>query len=132
VRLPLLVATVLSVPTIASSPPSAGGEYCVAPKAAPTSLPAGSTYQNDGAPPAKYHGGGTVTVTFMSPERVARVCDAPDPPTCGYVTLACAPKGHRIIAPDPCGPEFAGETFARLMCHENAHASFGWPASHGP
>jgi hypothetical protein len=95
----------------------------------PKDAPKGSTYVNDDMPPERFRGLSTFEVQTHSAKVLNKLC-APTPRPCGVVYYACT-FGHHIDAPNPCDPQFAGERFALLLCHESAH-SRGWPASHGP
>lgn len=79
----------------------------------------------DGMPPAKYQGNLLVSVQFADWNQIG--------PLCGYPEVngryeGCSLPGHMVL-PNPCDPEFAGQSFARLACHEKGH-ELGWPADH--
>ncbi len=85
-----------------------------------------SSLINSGYPPVRYQGEAAAVVYFLDDVSVA--CGKAEP---GYVRIACATKTE-IAMPNPCKPEFYGERYARIMCHEKAHlGAIGWPATHG-
>jgi hypothetical protein len=85
-----------------------------------------STLINSGYPPVRYQGEAAAVVLFLDDVSIACGKAAP-----GYVILACA-SGQTIAMPNPCKPEYYGQSYARLMCHEKAHlGADGWPRTHG-
>lgn len=90
--------------------------------------PAGATsntYIDDGYPPVAYQGDTLgATVSFVS--NVNLFCGIKPAP--GFILEACQPA-KVVIMPNPCGDEFLGQSFARIMCHELGHLK-GWPADH--
>lgn len=80
-----------------------------------------------GMPPERLQGEAAGFVVFA--DDIGRFCgESPD----GLITLACT-KTHRelgkvVILPNPCA--YGEEVFARLACHEKAHAAFGWTGAH--
>lgn len=84
---------------------------------------------DDGYPPARYQHDGTASLTmFVGQKTVNTVCgEAPR----GWRTMACAfpDTDRKMVLPNPCSAEFAGESFARLACHELGHLN-GWPGNH--
>lgn len=75
-------------------------------------------------PPAEYQRNGTYLYRSETPENIAKLCREPKAAAC-----ATGPGGV-IIGPNGCDPQFRGERFARLHCHEPGHV-YGWPADHG-
>lgn len=48
-----------------------------------------------------------------------------------WTIYACTNRGQRrSILPDPCLPQYAGESFAATACHEKGHAN-GWGWEYG-
>lgn len=90
---------------------------------------------DDGMPPIRFRGdAGIPKVQFAKGLQVSSLCKI-DLLT-GQEVMACtflAPdtmKPNRMVLPNPCQPQFRGERFAELACHELGHAN-GWPATHG-
>ena len=80
---------------------------------------------SDGYPPVKFMGEADALVGFVND--VPSICGQASP---GYVILACASQEkHIIIMPNPCQARFAGEQFAKIMCHEKGHI-LGWTNKH--
>lgn len=89
------------------------------------SAAAGTTsWIDDGYPPARYEDDRTAFVQFVDKTQIESNCGKGD----GGIVLACS-FGTRLVLPNPCSPEFAGQSFARLACHEMGHAN-GWPGNH--
>jgi hypothetical protein len=87
---------------------------------------AGGTIDS-GWPPSSWTDDNTVTTHFTNQAGVDRLCGKAPP---GYRTLGCSYRGKReIVLPNPCSGEFGNEDFAKLVCHELAHAN-GWPGDH--
>ena len=81
---------------------------------------------NSGMPPVRFMGEAGAVVYFVND--VPSICGQATPP---YVIIACASEEKRIIImPNPCHPRFAGQEYAKIMCHEKSHL-LGWPATHG-
>ena len=83
----------------------------------------------DGPPPIQYQGDNIAPVIFVDPSQIDFLCGSSPPP---YKTLACVTwqkvegKAVPVMAvPNPCGPQWAGEGFAYIMCHELGHVN-GW------
>lgn len=85
--------------------------------------PPKSTLVDSGFPPVRYQGEAAAAVYFLDDVSVACGKAAP-----GYTILACA-QGVNIALPNPCKPEFRGEVFARIACHELGHRN-GWNRYH--
>jgi hypothetical protein len=85
----------------------------------PTIYPKTDVY--DGMPPPQMRGPATMTVATGTLDD----CGEPGP---GLVFEACVRSGI-VHMPNPC--DFSDEEFARLLCHEQAHAAHHWPADHG-
>ena len=83
-------------------------------------------------PPERFQKTGVVAVAFIPPELIAEACGIKDVPE-GKVVVACTrrfKKGAPIIfMPNPC---LVAEVdyYARIACHENAHAIGGWSGNH--
>jgi hypothetical protein len=76
----------------------------------------------DGMPPERMRGPAVVTVS------TGTVAECGTPPS-GGIFEACV-RGDNIIHTDnPC--DHPDQSYARLLCHEIAHAAHGWPAEHG-
>lgn len=75
-------------------------------------------------PPERYRGDNTVVVTFAKPELVQELCGRH-----GVSELiGCANLlPPSIIVPNACA--FPNEVYARIVCHEAAHA-LGWTYKH--
>ena len=85
---------------------------------------------NSDMPPLRFQGDNAVVVVFTDRQGIDGNCGKAQP---GYVILACH-RQHKesgasiIFMPNPCltgGLEF----YAKLSCHELAHAN-GWTADH--
>lgn len=75
------------------------------------------------APPARYQANATTTVEFISAEAVIPRCLER-----GAQVLANACSDRTLITiTNPCS--YQGESFAKRLCHELAHAN-GWDAAH--
>lgn len=113
----------------------AAAQHCEQPRPVEPDVKApGSSYQDDGMPPARFRGNTAVILQTLTPAEVEKKCDD-GPPTCGYVTLACTvviqgKHDHTalMIMPNPCSSP--DDPYAVLLCHELGHAN-GWPDSHG-
>jgi hypothetical protein len=79
------------------------------------------TFVYDGMPPLRMRGPAVVIVSTGS------VAECGKPPK-GFTFEACT-DGIIIHTSNPC--DFPEQEYARLLCHEIAHASWGWPADHG-
>jgi hypothetical protein len=89
-------------------------------------------------PPEQFTGNTTdpITMFYAEPELVDAVCRAliakGNPPgqqvPPHWTIYACTnTTQRRSILPDPCLPQFAGESFAATACHEKGHANgWGW------
>lgn len=88
----------------------------------------GSIY-DDGMPPVKYQGDVIIPVLAYAGNPADRevLCDANVPS--GMVLLGCVLPNGATVLPNPCAPEFAGEKFAIIACHELGHSN-GWPGTH--
>lgn len=75
----------------------------------------------DGMPPPSMRGAATFTISTGT---VAECGEAGS----GHVFEACE-RGGVVHMPNPC--DFQNEKFAVLLCHEQAHIAWGWPADHG-
>ena len=81
---------------------------------------------NSGYPPERFMGDAAAIVVFTND--VPSICGQAPP---GFVIRACASEKQRtIVMPNPCHPQFDGEEFAKIMCHELGHIN-GWPREHG-
>lgn len=80
-----------------------------------------------------------ITVFYAEPFMVDTVCreliekgnpaNQQIPPN--WTIYACTnTASRRTILPDPCLPQFAGESFAAVACHEKGHAN-GWGWEYG-
>ena len=80
-----------------------------------------------------------VAIFYADPATVDSVCRglidrAGDPnrrvPS-NWTVYACTNTAARSsLMPDPCGPQYAGEAYAALACHEKGHANgWGWEYS---
>lgn len=89
-----------------------------------------NTYVDDGYPPVAYQGDTLgANVTFVTGDKLDLFCGLT--PIKGLVLEGCqldAPTKH-VVMPNPCGDEYLGQSFARIMCHELGHLH-GWPANH--
>jgi hypothetical protein len=84
---------------------------------------------SDAVPPARFQHNATVELEIAGQQKIDQTCHSlfGQPPT-GMKTDACT-TGRHLILPDPCA-KAATESYARLLCHELAHAN-GWPSTHG-
>lgn len=91
--------------------------------------PSNSRPNYGGMPPAKYWGE-SISVTIYAND-VTKFCTTKPPE--GYVVKACAFRTENgtpvTVLPNPCFYGAAGEKFATLACHENAHLA-DWAADH--
>lgn len=82
-------------------------------------------------PPERFRKLGVVPVLFVPFHQLNEFCAVPREE--GRTLLGCTRRlksGQPIvIMPDPC-PAGEGEFYARIMCHENAHALGGWSGNH--
>jgi len=87
-----------------------------------------TSWVDDGYPPVRYqHNGIAQVTTFTNQVGIDAACGKAGP---GARTEACSfPKTLALVLPNPCGSEFAGQSFARLACHELGHLN-GWPGNH--
>lgn len=92
-------------------------------------------------PPADFQGNTakSISVFYAPPAVVDAVCrrliNEGNPPANripdDWTIYACTTtQSRRSILPDPCGAEFATETFASIACHEKGHAN-GWGWEYG-
>lgn len=99
--------------------------------AQPVATGPGTPYY-DGIPPVKYQRTGFAIVLFVPPALINQACGATDMPP-GLTLLACTRRlkaGPKVtIMPDPCAFATTSE-YARILCHENAHALGGWSGTH--
>jgi hypothetical protein len=72
-------------------------------------------------PPERYQGNGAYLYREATPDELAKLCKSD-------LSVACAIGGH-VVGPNSCAPEFRGERFSALHCHEKGHVK-GWPADH--
>ena len=82
----------------------------------------------DGMPPRQYQGDLTIQTSFVEFSQIAQACGYPELAPGKGRYEGCNQPG-RLVLPNPCSGEFAGEKFAQLACHEKGHA-LGWPANH--
>ena len=80
-------------------------------------------------PPARFQRDTSFVLEVRDQAGINRICDPLfGRPPAGMKTDACH-TGRKVVAPNPCSyPQT--ETYARLLCHEMAHAN-GWPPTHG-
>lgn len=80
-----------------------------------------------------------ITVFYADPATVDAVCrgliSTANPPSrqvpANWTIYACTNMAtRRSLLPDPCLPQFAGESFAATACHEKGHAN-GWGWEYG-
>src|SRR5688572_20541417 len=79
---------------------------------------------NNGLPPERFRGNSVSFVVFTSRAGINVACGVARP---GFIIIACKRQidGVPVIfMPNPC-PMGERETYARIMCHENAH-TLGW------
>jgi hypothetical protein len=82
---------------------------------------------DDGYPPVRYQGDATISTTILG-GNLYEACGVTPVP--GFKLEACSmPWENKLVLPNPCDVSFAGETFARLACHELGHLN-GWPGDH--
>ena len=82
-------------------------------------------------PPLRYQGDGSHVVGYSNPYVVHEFCRGGDALPLGTVIYGCAfPRDKFVALPNPCLPQFQGESFARLACHEKGHI-LGWGSDHG-
>lgn len=80
---------------------------------------------DSGWPPMEHRGERGASVFYL--DDVTKMCGPPSQPDTRV--LGCE-KGGVLVLPNPCThPEYAGEKFSRLTCHEIGHAN-GWPGDH--
>lgn len=95
-----------------------------------SAVPAGAktgTYVDDGYPPKNLQGDLMMNgvVEFLHDVQIG--CGKADP---GTILEACSiESAPKLVLPNPCDPKFAGQSFARLTCHELGHLH-GWPGNH--
>lgn len=80
-----------------------------------------------GMPPESYWMADTAALTFYVND-VAGACEITAPE--GFVLMGCTRHFDGvavIVLPNPC--LFEGEVYARIACHERAHA-LSWPGNH--
>ena len=103
----LLVLALASAPVAAPVPQWANGEM------------------NSDWPPIKYDKDAIAVTAYVND--VEKICGTAPPP---YKILACASAEKAImVLPNPCAPEFRGEFYAKIVCHERAHINL-WPGDH--
>jgi hypothetical protein len=99
-----------------------------------------NTTHDDGWPPLRYMGDHDVAIHFtkdvtqvcgVAPAGyIMEGCEFPVDPKTGKPADTHAPDSIEVlILPNPCSPEYASESYAKLVCHELGHAN-GWPANH--
>lgn len=71
----------------------------------------------------KYRGNARAIVTFADQGTVDRNCGTLE----GFRVVACVDEiGQGVMTlPNPCDPEFQGEDYASVVCHEKGHV-LGW------
>ena len=84
-------------------------------------------------PPERFRALGVVVTVFVPFNQLPAFCGVREEP--GKVLLGCTrflkANGKPVIfMPDPCPAAMAGEYYARIQCHENAHALGGWTGDH--
>lgn len=92
-----------------------------------SAAPADNPRINSGMPPERFQGEAVAVTLFVND--VTQFCGKPPE---GYRILACQKEVRGvdyIVLPNPC-PLGDVEFFAKLACHEIAHAR-GWPGIHG-
>lgn len=89
----------------------------------------GTTSMTDsGYPPARYQGDAAAdATTFLTSQDAINLLCGKAP--AGYHTLACVKDDVHLVLPNACKPEFAGQSYARITCHEMGHLN-GWPSDH--
>jgi len=79
-------------------------------------------------PPTEFQGNATVTVRFVTAERLQEICTAllGDP---NGRWAGCVDNFGAIIIENPCALEYWRSPYRQAICHELGHIN-GWPADH--
>lgn len=83
-------------------------------------------------PPERYRGLGAVIAVFVPFHLLNEACGVPREE--GKTLLGCATRTKEgapiVFLPDSCPAAINGELYARVVCHEIAHAKGGWSGDH--
>ena len=76
------------------------------------------------APPERFRA--PAPIVYLHAGAVAKECGNPLYASCAIpMPEGVAGPDWRVVTPDPCADAYKGEAYARLVCHELAHAN-GW------
>ncbi len=92
-------------------------------------LPGCAAIQNT-VPAAPERFRGPAPIVYLQAGAVAQECGNPLYSACAIpMPEGVAGPDWRIVTPNPCSGAYSGEAYARLVCHELAHAQ-GWSKEH--
>ena len=97
-----------------------------------SATPAQEGRNSSSIPPERFRATGGVFTVMLPYNKLYEACGIE--PVEGMQLHGCAFKTAEgipvVIVPDPCPFAERGEWFARIQCHEAAHALGGWGPSH--